>query len=250
MSSLKPNIDPEKFRINGLEFGDTYDPDYSGKIYEPTREKLQAEFDDFEQIDPNKPEHSRELNAVGPKWLFEEANPTRKALFFEMVRYDPKHKTLVTGCYNGDPADLDLISYKHRRFGNIKWRTRVDIMFFWVPLIRVYSDTGKIFFIEGHHDALTALLLGIDFVMVPSSGYRCSNPEILNGIVKGMDIVFLVEDKPAYVCMFRLAEQLRESAYSVTIKLLGKAGIDNKVDLSDLVQSCSSQSEVYDELYN
>ncbi len=29
MSSLKPKIDPEKLRINGLVFGETYGPDYT-----------------------------------------------------------------------------------------------------------------------------------------------------------------------------------------------------------------------------
>lgn len=250
MSSLKPNIDPEKFRIDGPEFEGTYNPDCIGKVYAPSKKKLQSEFDAFERIDPNKPEHSRELKAIGPKWIFDQANPTRKALFSKMVRYDPKHKTLVTGCYNGDPAELDLISYKHRRYGDIKWRTRAGTHPNSVLLIRVYSDTGKIFFVEGHHDALTALLLGIDFVMIPSSGYRCNNPEILSEIVKGMEIVFLVEDKSAYSCMYRLAEQVVEMAYSVTMKQLGQAVIGNKVDLSDFVESCSSQSEVYDDLYD
>ncbi len=251
MNNLKPNIDPNKFRINGLISGDIYNPNNGRNFHEPTQKKLQAEFDALEQIDPNKPEHSRELNAIGPKWLFDEANPTRKALFSKMVRYDPNHKTLVTGCYKGDPDELDLISCKHRRYGDIKWRTRAGTHPNNVLLIKAYSDTGNLFFVEGHHDALTALLLGLDFIMIPSSGYRCVDPKALQNVLVGRNVVFLVEDEAAYKCMYRFAEQIMDIAYSVTLKQLGKTGKNKKkVDLSDFVQSCSSQSEVYDGLYD
>jgi hypothetical protein len=153
----------------------------------------------------------------------------------------------VAGIFNNDGDDLrfELISYKRRRMGKIKWMTRKGTHPNNMPFVRIYRDDTPIYVVEGHHDMLTAILLGLDFVMLPTAGFRDAN--IIKNALLDANVVFIVEDERAYHCMFGLALKIEDIARRITLVELSNK---QKYDLSDFVMSKNSIEEVIDELKN
>ncbi len=184
-----------------------------------------------------------------PKYLIEQADPDDMELFLSMSRFDSKNNTFVVGCFENKSIDFQLISYKYKMLGGVKWRTRGGTSPNRIALVRIYSDNAPIFVLEGHKDSLTAVLLGLDFIMLPYAGYRNSEQVDLQKEVLGRDVVFLVEDEPAYKCMKRVSRPFAETADSIVLKQLGgDTGI--KVDLSDYIQQFNNIKEVANALQN
>ncbi len=122
--------------------------------------------------------------------------------------------------------------------GGVKWRTRARTSPNGTAFVRIYSEKNTIFVVEGHKDALTAILLGLNFIMVPYAGYRNPKPASIQEEVRGRNVVFLVEDNQAFACMKKLAIQLAETAGSIVLRQFGSLGM--KTDLSDYVQQFKS----------
>lgn len=235
MNKLIPNIDPSLYRIDADDTG-VYTSFLSKKKEKGaiSSAQIRNEFDGFQNIDMMNPSHDKEIKSMFPTYLMEQADPDDMALFLSMSRFDSRNNTFVVGCFDNKSIDFQLISYKYKMLGGVKWRTRAGTSPNGTSLVRIYSDNDPIFVLEGHKDSLTAILLGLNFIMLPYAGYR--NPESvdLQKEVLGRDVVFLVEDEPAYKCMMRLSKPFAETAESIVLKQLGETGM--KVDLSDYIQ--------------
>jgi hypothetical protein len=243
MSKLTPNIDISLFKLDGFDTG----PYRSSSEEDICLKQLQKEFNTFERIDYRNPRHKKELIEMFPKWLIENANTIDIELFQFMSRYDRKHNTFVAGIFNnsGDDLRFELISYKRRRVGKIKWMTRKGTHPNNMPFVRIYRDDTPIYVVEGHHDMLTAILLGLDFVMLPTAGFK--DASIIKKALLDANVVFIVEDERAYNCMFGMALKIESIAKRITLVELSD---EQKYDLSDFVMSKNSIEEVIYELKN
>jgi hypothetical protein len=247
MSKVKPNIDLSLYKI------DVEDTSLGTSSFPKRKEKenislvqLRNEFDGFSHINMVNPRHRQEIMSMFPDYLIEQANPDDMELFLSMSRFDSRNNTFVVGCFDNKLMDFQLVSYKHKMLGGVKWRTRGGTSPNGVALVRIYSDNDPIFVLEGHKDSLTAILLGLNFIMLPYAGYRNLEPVGLQEEVRDRSVVFLVEDKQAFDCMNKLAKPLSETAKSIVLKQLGDTGM--KVDLSDYVQQFNSINGAYNGL--
>ena len=206
-------------------------------------EQIAREFNYFETINIHDPDHYKELLQVTEPWLMEQANPNDWKLFHSMSRYDRQLQIFVTGCYT---SKHQLISFKHRRnWKNDKWTTRKDTHPNDKAYPRIYTEDQPIFIVEGHRDCLNAILLGLDFIMLPTASYR-DKDSILKQETTNRDIIFLVEDNQAYKAMRPLAEEIAQTAQSVRLKNYIKD--ESKTDLSDYIKQFSNKKEVLDAL--
>jgi len=165
-----------------------------------------------------------------------------------MSKYDNRNQTFVAGCFDNQPFDFKLISYKPRVKDGVKWKTRAGTSPNGTPFVRIFTDEGTVYVLEGHRDALTAVLLGLDFIMIPYAGFRVKEPSVLQDEVSDRDLVFIVEDKAAYECMVKVAEYLKVTAKSIC--LIELRDTEEKVDLSDYVENFNTIQEVIDGLRN
>lgn len=249
MSKVKPNIDLSLYRIYAEDIG-------ACASFLPKRKEkenmslvqLKNEFDGFSHINTVNPRHKQEIMSMFPDFLIEQANPDDMELFLSMSRFDSRNNTFIVGCFDNKPMDFQLISYKYKMLGGVKWRTRGGTSPNGTALVRIYSDNDPIFVLEGHKDSLTAILLGLNFIMLPYAGYRNSEPVDLQEEVRDRNVVFLVEDKQAFDCMNKLAKPLSETAKSIVLKQLDST--ETKIDLSDYVQNFSTIKEVRNGLQN
>jgi len=177
-----------------------------------------------------------------PKYLLEECDKADWQLFMSMNRYDRKNNTYVIGCFNNQHLEFKLISYKWRYKDGIKWKTRAGTSPNSTPFIRIYTEHRPIYVIEGHRDAAAAVLLGLDFIMLPYAGYRIKDNTFLIKEVAERRLIFLVEDEAAYKCMFSVASILKLTANYIELKCLVPHG--GKVDLSDYVRRFNNIKEV------
>ena len=239
----EPNINPSLYK---LDYGEAMQ---EGDSLIQTKDSqkvplinVKREFDSFEQINLKNEEHKSEMLSMFPIYLITDADQADKDLFHAMSRYDRINHTFVTGCFDNKSLDFELISYKRRKFMNNKWSTRKSTHPNNTPLVRIFTDNEPIIVIEGQKDSLTAILLGLDFIMLPYAGYKVSDPSYLQKEVKDRKVVFLVEDEAAYKCMKNVAVQLRDTAKSILLKQLSHT--DTKGDLSDYVQYFNTIKEV------
>lgn len=222
--------DPKGFTAHRMEFAKI--ERHADDTESLPLEQIEAEFMRFS---PDVPRD--ELTAFAPGWLLESADQADRDLFGAMLRYDERNHTAITGCYDNQPFNMQIISYKRRRFNGGKWITRKGTHPNGTPFIRIYSDDQPVTIIEGHHDALTAALLGLDFIMLPTASYRGG---IAVDEVKGRTLRFIVEDGAAYKTMRRIAEELEPHAGNIELKQLRRG---SKMDLSDFAETCRSIEE-------
>ena len=245
----RPDINPSLYRLDdgkAMQEGDSLI-----QIKDSQKVSLinvKREFDSFEQINMEDEKHKREILSMFPDYLVNDADQADKDLFHAVSRYDKHNHTFVVGCFDNKIMDFQLISYKYKFLGGVKWRTKGGTSPNGTALVRIYSDDDPIFVLEGHKDSLAAILLGLDFIMLPYAGYRNLEPVDLQKEVLGRDVVFLVEDKQAFDCMKKLSRSLSETASSIVLKQLDDTRM--KVDLSDYVQQYNNIKEASDGLRN
>lgn len=229
--------DPKGFSAHKVEFAKVQR--HADDTESLPLEQIEAEFMRF---NPDVPRD--EILQIVPGWLLETADQADRDLFRAMLRYDARNHTAVTGCFDNQPFNMQIVSYKRRRFMGGKWITRKNTHPNNTPFIRIFTDEQPVTIIEGHHDALTAALLGLDFIMIPTASYRGG---IENDEVQGRDLLFIVEDIKAYLVMRRLAEELEPYASGISLKQLRRG---EKMDLSDLTEQSKSIQEVRSCLYS
>ena len=247
----KPNIDPSLYKIDdsimkqsNLSYTGNGDKDKNIPL-----EQIRREFDSFQAINFDNSAHQKELLQIFPSWLLEQASDTNIKHFLNMNRYDIRNNTFIAGCFENAPTYCRLVSYKWRQLPRGKWITKKGTHPNSSVFIKIYPDKRAVFILEGVRDAATAVLLGINFIMIPYAGYRNPNPEKLQQEVTDRDLVFLVEDEAAYKCMSVLAQLLAQTANRVTLKQLNNKN-NSKVDLSDYIQNFNTIQEVKNGLQN
>ncbi len=245
MSSLKPNIDARLFSLTQEQIASGTSKHYDSRPV--SLERLEKEFYALERIEQTDKKHEKALFDLFPQHLLDTCDKTDWQLFLAMSRYDRRSDTFATGCYDNQPLDFKLISYKWQMKDGIKWKTRAGSSPNGTLFIRIFTDDRTIYVVEGHRDALTAILLGLDFIMVPYAGFKLADSFSLQKEVAGREVVFIVEDKAAFKCMFKIAQSIEDSVSSITMMSLAKG---QKVDLSDYVRTKNSIEEIIDELEN
>jgi len=242
MSNLKPKIDAKQFSIDKNIMS-------SSKISSRSEQKIipqvqiEIEFNSFEKIDLDNTFHLQELEKVCPVWLIQQSHPEDRDLFMSLSRFDHRNKTFVVGCMRNDGL---IISFKRRKLSCMygKWITRKGTHPNSILFMRIFTDNKPIYIVEGHRDSLTATLLGLDYIMLPSAGYKYRDKSLLL-VNEKRKIIALAEDKPAFDAMCLLMEKFG-TGNTLILESLGTK--EKKVDLSDYVQGFKSIEEVCNEL--
>jgi len=200
--------------------------------------QLAQEFDRFESLNIHNNKHYTELLNVIPYWLFETADKDDIDLFMSLSRYDKRNNTIVAAWCKNSLLDFEIITYKRRRYNGNKWMNRKDTHPNQTSFNRIYDEQAKIYIIEGMHDALTAVLLGLNFIAIPTTSFK--NIDDIKQAVKPTDeVVFICEDRQGYKAMSRLANNISNSELVTFVK-----NEREKIDLSDFVNNCKTIKEV------
>lgn len=196
------------------------------------------------------PDYAKEALAIAPMWLYQQASQEAIKDFRDITTYDYKNKTIVIKIHDYDGK---LISYKRRRLNDIKWASAKDTHPNRQCLINNSAISDKdgnflrhIYVVEGHHDYLTATVLGIDVLMIPTVNYRLFTDYEMS-ILKNRDVIFIPdweEDKMSGVdTMSVLAQQASDVARNAKVfslpLFLEKQSItfeSKKLDLSEVVE--------------
>ena len=204
------------------------------------------------------------INKLIPVEYFMTAKKEDKKAFLKAVRYDPKQDEPVVATFT--PTG-EILTIRHRRYKGdrlIKWKSLKNTEANKYTQIRI-KNNDPIFIIEGTHDYTTALLLGINFIALPSKNYKTFKDEEL-ALLKGKydfivipDLDFQNEEDEKYK---RFKEELANSLKTlipqlepytkrtITIWNLKERfshfkGIEKVKDLSDLCEV----SDLYDSVY-
>ena len=221
----------------------------SQRIQKPSREKeistetIAREFKSFEKIDFSNQEHLKELLEIAPEWLYKQANKADLEFFKSICRYDKTNKTLIMAWYLSGDLEFKIIAYKRRRYKGGKWTNRAGTHINKIPLYRLYNDE-PIFIVEGAHDFLTAVLLGLNVIALPTASF--TNMSDLRAIIGVNDrVVCIAEDEQGYKCMEQAGEAIKDIAKQV--KVIGLNDDSSiKVDLSDYIFKLNSIKEFQD----
>jgi hypothetical protein len=208
-------------------------------VIEISSQQLEREFNSFESIDMRNSNHRSELFNVFPEYLFQTGNYADIEHFNALTRYDNKNNTLVAQWCN---VDHKIVTYKRRRLNGAKWVNRKDTHPNGSAFYRIVDADAPVYVVEGMRDALTAILLGLNFVAIPTTSFR--NFRDINEIVRFADkIVFICEDKQGYKTMKEISKAV--GYHTKNKKLICfTTSKDKKIDLSDFVMSCNSIEEV------
>lgn len=193
------------------------------------------------------PDYRKSALSIAPFWLYRDATEESIGRFKKFTTYDESQKSIVLPIrdYEGK-----LISYKHRYFNyrggeKMKWFTSPKTHPNRQCMVSLHaSDSSAIYVVEGARDFLTAVLLGMNVVAIPTVNYKQWNKHEIH-FFKGRNVIFIPDYDPELkgVCtMETLAEQLYDIAYSINIIDCRKiaqfqdiACNDEKIDISDIV---------------
>lgn len=204
------------------------------QVIEISSEQLQREFDSFEMLDIRNSKHYEELLNVVPEYLLKEAKKEDARLFMSCIRYDNQNQTLVAGWYKNSLFDFEMITYKRRRLNGGKWINRKDTHPNSTVFNRIFDDAKTVYIVEGARDALTSILLGLNFIAIPTTSFK--NIEAIQLLIKPEDkVIFICEDMQGYKAMSNLASAIPNSRLVTFVK-----SKDEKIDLSDYVNSCKT----------
>ena len=243
MGKPKPDIDPSLYKLGAIAASRV---SVSAQNDECPLHIVKQEFNGYEDFNWKDEAHKKAFLDIAPQWLYEESSKVDRARFHNMIRHDPDEDCLVSGCYD---EECNLLSYKHRCRWGMKWVTRKGTHPNSNLFIRILRTRNTpVYVVEGHRDALTAVLLGLNCIMIPFAGFRLQNPIFLITETNDKELIFIVEDEAAYRCMKPIAEQLTLSAKDISIIELGNTG--EKLDLSDYIQQFNSIQEVINGLRN
>ncbi len=196
-------------------------------------------------------DYRKEALSVCPLWVYQQAKPKALELFKSLTTYDFKNNTLVIKIHDYQGK---LISYKRRRFGDSgKWITAKDTHPNKQCLVNNKAITDKdgnflnhIYVVEGVHDYLTAVLLDIDVLMIPTVNYKSFN-EYEISILKNRDVIFIADyktdDLSGVDVMRTLAKQIgtvsrNAKVFSLPLFLESEniSFTGDKLDLSEVVE--------------
>ncbi len=200
--------------------------------YDQNKEKLQT----FKN-----PDYAKELLSTAPKWLWVEASRKSITAFRELTTYDDKNKSLVIKIR--DYSDK-LISFKHRRLYDKKWMTAKETHPNSQCLFYGLGGDTPTYVVEGHHDLITGLLLGVNVLMIPTVGYKKFTnedmfflsgqvvflPDLKRGDTKGIDTMNLLCSQVSHGIVL---------SYKRIFDLMDIKFQRDSLDLSDVVSNWS-----------
>jgi len=232
---VKPraNIEPKK----------EYIPILSDEVHTKILETIK-QYDSKRTLQSFKnPDYKKEVLNICPLWVFQQATPAALKLFQSLTSYDFKNKTLIIKIHD---YEKKLISYKRRRLNNGKWITAKNTHPNKQCLANITNENNHIYIVEGHHDFLTAILLGIDVLMIPTVNYKSFTYYEIS-LLKNRDVIFIADykedDLSGVNCMRNLAKQIGSIAKNAKVfslpLFLESENIDftgNKLDLSEVVE--------------
>lgn len=199
-------------------------------------EQLLKEFSSFEELNTSNTEHLEELLSAFPEYLLSTENKSNVEIFLTYARYDNKNKTLVMAWFNSRPTSFNIATYKRRRLNGAKWVNRKGTHPNNTVFSRIHKGGKKIYIVEGARDALTSILLGLNFIAIPTTSFN--NTEAIQALISQDDeVIFICEDMQGYKAMKSLSERLHAKKASLKTFITSK---DQKIDLSDFVMSCNS----------
>jgi DNA primase len=180
--------------------------------FRPAMNKVPSDFSSlfsrFQELTLKEVSHRQELEALCPLWLLQEADQESVALFRQRLRYDPANNTVVFAIQN---EHGQIVGAKRRRF------QLGDDLKKWCAIkgseamhchVRVNAGNEPIFILEGVKDGFNGLLLGLNFIALPSAHYKAFNQNELD-LLSGRDLVMVADvDSVGIECMERLAEQI------------------------------------------
>jgi len=242
------------------------------KEFKPVKEEtlsyrqIKAIWDKYKPLPSLSEEKAKEvISKLIPLEYFLTAKKEDKKAFLNAVKYDPFQDEPVVATFT--PAG-EILTIRHRRYKVretiIKWKSLKATEANKYTQIRI-KNNDPVFIIEGTHDYTTALLLGINFIALPSKNYKTFKDEELS-LLKGKydfvilpDLDFKNENDEKYK---RFKEELANSLKAlipqlkpytkrtITIWNLKERfshfkGIDKVKDLSDLCEV----SDLYDSTY-
>ncbi len=205
--------------------------------------EIMAELSRFDQSQQSfsNPDYAAEALAIAPIWVWQQADEASIALFRELTTFDQVNKTLVMKIHDYSGK---IISYKRRRFRNHKWSTAAATHPNSQCIVSITNDTDPVYILEGHRDALTAILLGINFIAIPTVGYKVFG-EGETFLLSGRDVVFVPDlkrgDTQGTETMTALSEQVEAKSTNIISikKALDLMDIEydkDSIDLSDAVE--------------
>ncbi|GAB6044829.1 hypothetical protein JCM11957_04270 [Caminibacter profundus] len=242
------------------------------KEFKPIKEEIlscreiKAIWDRYKPLSSLSEEKTKEIiNKLIPVEYFITAKKEDKKAFYNAVRFDPKQDEPVVATFT--PTG-NILTIRHRRYKTkntiIKWKSLKNTEANKYTQIRI-KNNDPIFIIEGTHDYTTALLLGINFIALPSKNYKTFKNEELALLKEKYDFIILPDldfknenDEKYKKFKKELANSLKTlipqlepyTKKTITIWNLKERffhfkGIEKVKDLSDLCEV----SDLYDSTY-
>jgi len=168
------------------------------KEFKPVKEEtlsyrqIKAIWDKYKPLPSLSEEKAKEvISKLIPLEYFLTAKKEDKKAFLNAVKYDPFQDEPVVATFT--PAG-EILTIRHRRYkvGDtiIKWKSLKATEANKYTQIRI-KNNDPVFIIEGTHDYTTALLLGINFIALPSKNYKTFKDEELSLLKGKYDFVIL-----------------------------------------------------------
>ena len=137
-----------------------------------------------------------------------------------------------------------LVSFKYRVHKGVKWSVFYGTKPNKITVKRLVDSNAPVFIVEGHRDALTAILMGINFIAVPTVTYT-EFDDIELTFLKDKELVFIpdIDGSKSVEGMTKLLNQCDGIAKSLSIidlrniyKSENIPTTKDKFDLSELVE--------------
>jgi hypothetical protein len=184
---------------------------------QPIKADFAAEWRIFEPLTFNNEKHKAELLAIAPLELYKQADKQDITKFLEFAKYDRVNKTIAAVVKDNSGK---IVGYKRRRYKMgtelVKWAARKNSSIHHCT-INVNSGNNTIYIVEGLHDSLTAILMGLDFIGIPTATYNRFTQYELD-IIKGREVVFIPDnDSAGAAAVNRLLSQVKQFAKAISV---------------------------------
>ncbi|SMC10055.1 hypothetical protein [Nitratiruptor tergarcus] len=171
---------------------------YTSRENETPQKELQRYWNSLlklRELDSQKLEEV--INQVMPYDLAAVCRDEDKKELMQVVRFDPYHDSIAVKWMDEEGKSIRTIKHRKKRGFSGKWiaykGTRANAN----AQIRIKDPLEPVFILEGFHDYLTALLVGINFIVIPFKGYRQLTPKEMDHLKQKMhhkhkyDFVFI-----------------------------------------------------------
>lgn len=218
--SILPSPDQVKTLRFGFAEGGEID-DNGGQTPTVFPERIWRAWGTFEPLTFKNPAHRRELLAVAPRWLYSTAGTDDLREFLDAARFDPLTGTLAVRI-DSDLGEPLGVKRRRARIRNetVKWAACKGCRIGHQSYVRLHDYARRVFILEGWHDTLNGILLGLDFIGLQSASKRqWSSFEL--AILAGSEVVFIPDrDEAGVTCARRLARDLIARGHPAHVRIV------------------------------